>query len=283
MTAFTYKHIIVFGLAASCIVLLNLVPTFPSEGKNAALVKQQQQQGPGVDELVKTARSKMAPDLAGKVTTIENAIATERDFSKRGQMYDSLITLLGRNKEYLVAAWYAEQKAVKNNGSGSDWEQAGERYRTSASFEQNDAVLPSVYAAAMRCFSKALELEPSNVDAKIGLGICYVEGTSDPMTGIGMLLDVERADSTNVNVQLALADFAVRSQQYDKAIARYSKALRLKPEYYGLHLNLAELYQQMGDTASAISHLEEYVKLENDPLVKNDVENAIRQLRGNKQ
>jgi len=90
---------------------------------------------------------------------------------------------------------------------------------------------------------------------------------------------VEVADSTHVNVQLALADFAVQSQQYDKAIERYSKAIRLKPEYYGIRLNLAELYQVKGDTAAAIQQLELYVQKETDPLVRNDVENAIRQLR----
>jgi predicted Zn-dependent protease len=99
------------------------------------------------------------------------------------------------------------------------------------------------------------------------------------MKGISTLLEVVAADSTNVNAQLALADFSVRRNAPDKAIVRYSTALRLRPDYYGLHLNLAELYEQMGDTASAISHLEKYVQIETDPLAKNDVENAIRRLR----
>ena len=106
-----------------------------------------------------------------------------------------------------------------------------------------------------------------------------VQGTNDPMGGIKKLLEVVEADSTNVNAQLALADFSVRRNAPDKAIARYSTALRLRPDYYGLHLNLAELYQQMGDTAKAIDHLEKYVQIETDPLTKNDVENAIRKLR----
>jgi tetratricopeptide (TPR) repeat protein len=99
------------------------------------------------------------------------------------------------------------------------------------------------------------------------------------MQGISLLLKVDSIDSTNVNAQLELAEFSLKRNAPDKAIVRYQRALRLRPDYYGLHLNLAELYEQMGDAGKAIEHLEKYVQIETDPLVKNDVENAIRRLR----
>lgn len=196
-------------------------------------------------------------------------------------MFDSLIRLCGYSKEYAFAAWASEQKAVKNNGSDADWQVAGERYQTAASFQEDQQNVPALYEAAERCFNKAMEIQPKNLDAKVGLAICVVQSGGDPMSGIKMLLEVVAADSTNVNAQLALGDFSVKRGAPDKAIVRYSAALRLRPDYYALHLSLAEQYEALGDTASAISHLEAYVEKETDPLVKNDVENAIRRLRGN--
>jgi tetratricopeptide (TPR) repeat protein len=269
----------VIGAAVICTVLLSFVSTTSPEGSAPKVMPQQVAAGHSLDEQIATARKGMKNDVLITVNAIEGAINTNRDAVERVQMYDSLIRYLGKNKEYVYAAFLSEQKATKNNGSSTDWQQAGERYSSSAGFQEDEQNLPALFEAAMRCFNKAIELDPKNLDAKVGLGICIVQGTGDPMKGISTLLEVVAADSTNVNAQLALADFSVRRNAPDKAIVRYSTALRLRPDYYGLHLNLAELYEQMGDTALAISHLEKYVQIETDPLAKNDVENAIRRLR----
>lgn len=269
---------IVILFAAISTVLLSFVSTV-SPGDNKPVVSQGVESGFSLQDQVAKARQGMKTNVLVQVNAIEGAINTNRDAVKRGQMYDSIVRFLGMNKEYVYAAWLTEEKASKNNGSDADWQAAGDRYTAAAGFQQDEKNLPALFEAAMRCFNKAIELNPKNLDAKVGLGICMVQGTNDPMGGIKKLLEVVEADSTNVNAQLALADFSVRRNAPDKAIARYSTALRLRPDYYGLHLNLAELYQQMGDTAKAIDHLEKYVQIETDPLTKNDVENAIRKLR----
>jgi tetratricopeptide (TPR) repeat protein len=146
-------------------------------------------------------------------------------------------------------------------------------------FQEHEDHLPAIYESAIRCFKKALELEPDNLDAKTGLGISMVDGTNDPMAGITILREVEAADSTHINVQLALADFAVRSEQYDKAIERYTRVLRMKPEYYAIHLSLAELYDQKHDTANVILHLEAYSSVTDDPVMKAEIDKAIESLK----
>jgi tetratricopeptide (TPR) repeat protein len=270
---------IVVLFAAISTVLLSFVSTV-SPGNAPAVVTQQVEAGHTLEDQVAEARKSMKSNVLVQVNAIEGAINTNRDAVKRGQMYDSLIRFLGMNKSYVYAAWLTEQKASKDNGSGTDWQLAGERYRVATGFQQDEHNLPALFDAAIRCFNKALELEPKNLDAKVGLASCLVMGTNDPMQGIKLLLQVDSIDSTNVNAQLELAEFSLKRNAPDKAIARYNKALRLRPDYYGLHLNIAEVYlQQMGDTAKAIEHLEKYVQIETDPLTKNDVENAIRRLR----
>lgn len=282
MRRLSATHWIVVGAAVICTVLLSFVNTTSSGGKMPAMMPQQASDGKSLDEQVAEARKNLAPDLLGVVNSVESSIKTNRSPIERGHMYDSLSHYLGVNKEYVLAAWFLEQKAINTNGSGSDWQMAGERYSSASGFQQDQRNVGALLDAAIRCFNKALELEPKNLDAQVGLGMCIVEGTNDPMKGIGMILDVVKKDSTNVNAQLALADFSVRRNAPDLAIKRYSTALALRPDFYGLHLNIADLYQQMGDTASALMHLEKYVEIETDPIMKNNVENAIRSLRKEK-
>jgi tetratricopeptide (TPR) repeat protein len=274
-----------YGLIAAAfvlIVLFGFVSTTPDPEKQTAPVVKQSADSPDLDALISAARKRFSPEVQTKVAQMEAAISTERNFVSRGQMFDSLSRIATNAREYVFAAWVYEQKAIRNNGSGSDWYQAGERYRSAVSFQQDEKVYATLYEAAIHSYQTALDMEPKNSDAKVGIGICLVQSSGDPMKGIGLLLEVAEQDSTNVNAQLALGDFSVQRGAPDKAIVRYAKALQLRPDYYGLHLSLAEQFEALGQTDSAISHLEAYVKIETDPLMKNDVENALLQLRSKK-
>jgi lipopolysaccharide biosynthesis regulator YciM len=106
-----------------------------------------------------------------------------------------------------------------------------------------------------------------------------VEATDQPMQGITLLKEALAADSTNVDALLNLGLFAERSQQYDKALERYRTILRLHPDYISMWLKMAEVYEQMGDKTNTIACLEQYLALETDPVMKNDMENYLARLK----
>lgn len=268
------------GACVLIIVLLGFASTTPSERATPEVAEQHT--GVSIENVIKEERNSLRPEQSGVVETLEQQIKGESGIVRRGILYDSLVKYLGSSGKYVLAAFYAEEKAKNNNGSGTDWMNAGERYRSAASFQQHEDHLPAIYTSAIACFQKALELEPGNLDAKTGLGIAMVDGTNDPMAGIKVLQEVEATDSNHINVQLALADFAVRSQQYDKAIERFTKVLRLKPEYYAIHLSLAELYDAKHDTANVLVHLEAYSNITDDPVMKAEIDQAIQNLKKQK-
>lgn len=268
---------VILGSCVLAIVLLSFANTTPSASTQVEIA--QQPSGLSLEEVFNEERSSLKADQSGVIASFEQTMSSEKDIVRRGQVYDSLVKYLGGSGKYVLAAFYAEQKAKQNNGSGSDWMAAGERYRSAASFQQHEEHLPPLYESAVRCFSKALELEPTNLDAKVGLGIAIVDGTNDPMKGITLLREVEAADSNHVNVQLALADFAVRSKQYDKAIERYNRVLKMKPGLYAIHLSLAELYEAQNDTTQVIVHLEAYAGLTDDPVMKAEIVKALENLK----
>jgi cytochrome c-type biogenesis protein CcmH/NrfG len=133
----------------------------------------------------------------------------------------------------------------------------------------------------MLCYNKALAIQPNNIQAKIQLASCYVEGSTDPMKGIGMLKEVEQADSTNIQVQMVLGSFAVKSGQFDKAEARYQKVLKIKPDYLEAYLFLADIYEKKGEKNKTIETLEKYVALTPDKEIKEQIKKYIQQLKSN--
>ncbi len=273
------NQLILLGACVLTIVLLSFASTIPSHRNSAEVAEEQHAPGIPLEEVVKEERNSLKPDQSGVIASLEQAIKGEADVVRRGILYDSLIQYLGFSGKYVLAAAYAQERAERNNGSGTDWMNAGERFRSAASFQKHEDHLDPIYKAAIACFEKALQLDPTNLDAKTGLGISIVDGTNDPMSGIEVLKSVEAADSNHINVQLALADFAVRSEQYDKAIERYSRVLKLKPEYYAIHLSLAELYSVQSDTANVIVHLEAYSAITDDPVMKAEIDQEIANLK----
>jgi tetratricopeptide (TPR) repeat protein len=131
----------------------------------------------------------------------------------------------------------------------------------------------------MDCFEKVLEQDPTDVETKINLASCYVEGSSDPMKGIAMLREVEKTDSNNVNLQLNFAFFSEKSGQWDKAIKRFEKVLKIKPDLIDVYLHLADAYKEKGDTQNAIKSLETYLSLVDDVLIKTEIQNYINKLK----
>ena len=121
---------------------------------------------------------------------------------------DSVVVFWDKLKRPDLAAFYTEELAKKES-KVANWLKAGNRYYYAIQFIQDKTAIPVLYQSASRCFAKGLELEPNNVDAKIMLASCYVEGSEDPMEGIKRLKEIEKTDSNNVKLQLTFAFFAL--------------------------------------------------------------------------
>jgi tetratricopeptide (TPR) repeat protein len=191
---------------------------------------------------------------------------------------DSCVTFWDKLRRPDLASFYLEELAKKNNAS-KDWFKAGNRYYYAIQFSQDKTEVPVLYQCAMRCFDKGLKLEPNNVDAKIMLASCYVEGTQEPMEGITKLRAIEKIDSNNVKLQLTFAFFSVKSGQLDKAIYRFNKVLQVDSNYIEAYLHLADAYEQQSNTSKAILMLEKYALKTTDPTAKIEINKYIQQLK----
>ena len=193
---------------------------------------------------------------------------------------NALLAFFTAKKIPLASCYYFQKKAelVK---TPQIWCDAGNRYFYAVGFIKDKEQVQSLYKSAMFCYNQALDKKPDYNEAKIQLASCYVEGSTDPMKGIGILKEVEKADSANIQVQMVLGAFAVKSGQFDKAEVRYQKVLRIKPDYLEAYLFLADVYDKKGEKAKTIETLEKYVSLTPDKEIKEQIKKYIQQLKTN--
>ncbi len=199
--------------------------------------------------------------------------------SKIDTAFVSVAQFWDKRKRPDLASYFVEKTAIRKKTSSEFYTKAGDRYYYAIRFTKDNAEIPVLYESATRCYLKAIELNDKNNDAKIQLAACYVEGSQDPMKGITLLREVEKTDSNNVKLQLNFAFFSVKSQQWDKAIKRFEKILKIDPLFIEAYLHLADAYEQQGDKAKTIEMLEKYTKVTTDAMAKQEVLKYIEQLK----
>lgn len=174
-----------------------------------------------------------------------------------------------------LASHYAKLLA-QSTQKEEDWLIAGKRLAALASFFKEEQA--GLVEDAKVCFQKALELNPNSNSAKVNLAGLLVEYSQNPMEGITMLRTVVEQDSNNIEAHLNLGFFSIKSGQYDKALLRFEKVLRIDPNYLEAYLYLSECYEAMGDKPKAITNLKLFNTKSQDKVVKEQVERKIELL-----
>ena len=195
-------------------------------------------------------------------------------------LYDSLIHFsIKRNLPPLVAQ-YTEKKAMAVP-TEVNWMLAGDNYFKA--FRLSKDKPKELVSTAIQNYERVLELNPENLDAQTSIGVAYVEGASQlgvmPMKGIGILKEVLNKDPKNVNAITNLGYFAIQSGQYEKAIERFESVLSIDPQNAEAYIYLTDVYLSQDNVEKGIETLEKYKSLVNDPLVKKQVDDYIKEIR----
>jgi tetratricopeptide (TPR) repeat protein len=106
---------------------------------------------------------------------------------------------------------------------------------------------------AVQAFEKAISINPSNLDNRVNLAICYVDNPipDNPMQGILMLREMNKEHPNNVTVLNQLGKLAIQTNQIDKALTRLENAIQLEPENKITICLLADAYTASGNKAKA--------------------------------
>ena len=113
---------------------------------------------------------------------------------------------------------------------------------------------------ARTAYERALELDPSHVDAHVNLGrLLHEDGApaaAEKHYRAALELDPDH-DTAAFNLGVALEDLG----RLREAMTAYERAVELDPHNADAHYNLAGLYERRGDKPAALRHLKEYRRL----------------------
>ena len=226
-------------------------------------------------DLLEATKNNLSAEQKQKYKDSEAMINVSAD---KKSVFETIILQWDSLRQPVISAHFKEEEAAAFP-SEKNWQEAGNRYYALANLLKEQRT--TLYAKAIDCYEKTLQQNPNNTEVKIDLAACYVEKGDNPMKGIGMLRELEKTDSNNVKLQLNFAYFSIKSGQWDKAITRLQKVLKLKPDYYEIYLHLADVYEQKGDKEMSKKYLEKFVTETDDLTLKNEFQGYINKLKTN--
>jgi len=235
--------------------------------------------------LIDSSKRKLSPSRAIYLSKLENGITRGDVPSQQITAYNTVANFWKDSIGVFEPYAYYTIEAAKLDNSEKTLTFAARLMLDNLRHEQDEAKLNWETKEAIDLFERALKLDPSNDDLKIGLGSAYVYGkgrTGNPeatMKGIQQLLSVVRNDSNNMKAQLVLGVGGLISGQYDKALDRFKKIVLQEPANLEAVAYLADTYAALGERENAVKWYNISKQLANNPRYSKEVDNRISQLR----
>lgn len=269
-------------LIIGTLLLTSLLYFAPREGSNSAKasVEPTKSMGFSFDELVIKAKQNLTTEEQSSIQDLET-IADKKP-SRIIEVYDSIAKIFDHAGMPAVAAIYFEKIATQNP-TEKNWLNAAYRYFDGFKSTTDSLAMKALVDKAILCYTKVLEFNPNNLDAKTDLGVCYAEGTNNPMKGIGLLREVVSINPKHETAQMNLGFLAVKSGQLDKAIARFDTVLMINPKNIDIYSFLGDVYLKKGDKEKAITNFIKYKSYLKDTIRINQVDNYIKQIKSSKE
>ena len=222
------------------------------------------------------AKQTLNANLIQQITDLENALQRASAIEKL-KLQKQLAQKWDDVNMPAPSAFYDELIADTENTYPS-WIKVGDKFTNAYQASQDSVMQPALIQKAIIAFQNAQKLQPSSLDAKIGLGVAYVSGTPDPMKGVALLLDVVKQEPGNIKANMSLGLFSMKSGQYEKAVNRFKTVLSQvnKPDAW---FYLATSYENIGKKDEAIASYIKTKELAADPGMSQFVDRKVNELK----
>ncbi len=227
----------------------------------------------------RAARLDKAPsEVKENILSLEEQIAAEKNVEQIKTIQAQLNNLYIDNRMPMLVAEMLFKLAVRDN-SIQAWNQAGDAYMAVSMVEETEAAVMYAFDKSAIAYGKSVELDPENIDNKIKLATALMEGGTQTMQGVQLLLGILEQYPDHIPSNLILGRYGIISGQYDKAVLRLEKVISLDPENSEAYFYLAEAYNSLGRKEEAIQTFEKCKKLINDPGFSAEIDNYIQKIK----
>jgi tetratricopeptide (TPR) repeat protein len=273
-----------FGLII-LLVLFFFGQTVPPQKKSSETSTAASAKTITAQDILQASKSKLSPSQLSYVNRLENSVVRGDVKNQQIKSYDQLAIFWKDSvREGFLPYIYYTGESAKLENSEKNLTFAAQLFLENLR-GQDDAGLKSWMAnEAKGLFEKALQINPSNDSSKVGLGACYIFGStaSNPqevMQGIQRILEVARRDTSNMYAEFMLGLGGLQSGQLDKAVERLTKVVKHQPNNIEAILTLAQVNEQKGDKAEAVKWYQASKKLIVDPNIITEIDKRIKLLQ----
>ncbi len=202
--------------------------------------------------LIQEAKATLGPQALNEVMVLEEELSRAPNDSARVGILQELSGAWYRLENPAIAGDYAQQVA-ELLGDAESWSIAATTYTICVQRTEAGRLREFCTDRAVQAYESAISLDPADISHKVNLALLYTENppAENPMRGISMLLDLNSQEPENVLILNSLGRLAIRTGQYDRALERLQKALRLDPDNATTPCLLAQVYDGLGDAAQA--------------------------------
>ena len=234
-----------------------------------------------IDTILNHAKQNLTPAQITWLETLEKSVVRGDVKSQQLDVYHQIAHFWKDSARIFEPyAWY-EAEASRLEYSEKSLTFAAHLILENLRGETNTQLKKWKALQAKDLFERSLRINDKNDSSLVGLGACYIFGniTENPMEGILKVRQVAEKDSTNIFAQLVLGQGSTISRQYDKAIDRFERVIRLQPENMEAILLLAEVFERKGDKISAIRWYSNALPLVKNPEVNLELQKRINDLK----
>lgn len=225
------------------------------------------------DSILVAAKRKLSPTEQAQLSGLENGITRGDVQAQQIKAYESIGQFWRKKNRPVAAHYFGLSGKLENSEKKLNF--AAHLYFESFFEEQDAAKRQWMGAEAVKLYERSLELNPDNDTIIVDLAILYIDGLQQTMTGVTLLLELDRKDSTNIPANIILGKMAIESGQLDKAIERGEKVTRLAPDNVEGYLFLGEAYKRHGEKENAIAVFTQAKELMNNPEFAKDIDAYI--------
>ena len=237
-----------------------------------------------INDLLKRSKVKLPESQLSYVAHLENQVSRGDVKGQTIKQYQLLAAFWKDSAKIFEPYAYYMAESAKLENSEKSLTFAARLMLDKLRGEPDNSVKIWEAESAIDLFQRALQLNPENVDLKVGLGSCYVYGkgmigdATETMKGIQQLLQVVKEDSSNMKAQMVLGIGGVVSRQYEKAIERLKKVVKAEPGNLEAVSWLADAFADTGDKVNATRWYEYSKKLVNNSEFSKEVDERIKTL-----
>lgn len=273
------KHIVTGLLFLSCaaIVVLLCNTGFNSATKELTAKEQTAKFEADFFSIIAKAKENLS-DFEQAVVTEKDQMAGEEDTIIAFPASKFLINFWDSLQRFDISGFYYK---TLYNKTGSEFYlmNASQRFFEQARVVADSSAKIFYLQESKQGFNKVLEMNPKNLDAKVGKALCIVEDRSKVMQGVPLLKEVIAEDSTNLLAWYSLGMLQIESGQLQKALVSFEKLVSLQPFNGELYFYLADVQQKMGNSTQAILNYEKAKMLTNDKDTKQAIDDILKGIK----